>query len=261
MYSTDEGDSWSEPVIVSYPNTTNTQMSVGSDGQGGVMLVWRTISLDYPGIYYMWSTDQGKSWSPPKTIPGILARSWDSPFDVYDMATDSAGNIHLLAGCYIQVETATAQDASPSLCHLIWDGANWSPPIPVYDGEWYPEYPHLVISRGNQLHATWFVRDYLKDNARPSQVWYAHGQLNVPAETPVPLPTPTSTPTPLLPTPVPTATPTPFIDPALVNIPAQPESTASIYTENDDVLLLVQSLLPAMLIVALVIVGIRFWRR
>ncbi|MCP4363469.1 MAG: exo-alpha-sialidase, partial [Chloroflexi bacterium] len=66
MYSADGGYTWSTPSIISYPNLSNTQLTVGSNGLGGVILVWRTESKDYPGIFYMWSEDYGQSWSPPQ---------------------------------------------------------------------------------------------------------------------------------------------------------------------------------------------------
>ncbi len=77
-------------LVVSYPNNTNLQLTVGADGKGGIMLVWRTASSEFPGIYWMWSTDYGESWSSPQTLPEIVSRNIDNPFDVYDMATDSA---------------------------------------------------------------------------------------------------------------------------------------------------------------------------
>jgi hypothetical protein len=183
--SLDGGQTWREPVLVAEPHLTNAQLSAGSTGRGGVMLVWRTTSKEAPGMYYLWSLDWGATWSPPRAIPGILARPWDTPSDIYDLATDAAGHLHLLA---VGLPPQAPRLQPPRLYHLEWYGDAWSAPAPVYDGDWYPEYPHLVIDRGNQLHATWFVRADLSSERIAHQVWYAHGQaealpvtMNVPA--------------------------------------------------------------------------------
>jgi hypothetical protein len=272
MYSLDSGNTWSSPASVSYPNSTNAQLSVGADGQGGVMLVWRTISAQYPGIYYMWSKDYGTSWFPPQMLPDIVARRWETPFDVYDMATDSAGHIHLLVVGYLSTESVAPDidQGPPGLYHFEWDGKSWSLPSRVYEGGWYPEYPHMVIDRGNQLHTTWFIREDPWNTVPPYQIWYAHGQSQAPAETPVMGPTITPTHEPEVvvtpkstPTSVPTLppTPTPTLDPGLTQGSVPPGITESIYTETDDLVLLVKSLIPAALVIAVVVIGVRAWRR
>ncbi|HEY4690067.1 MAG TPA: sialidase family protein [Anaerolineae bacterium] len=201
VHSADGGITWSPPFTVTYPVTTNAQMTVGSDGQGGVMLMWRTTSQEYPGIYYLWSADQGQTWSAPQTLPRITAQSWTNQFDVYDMATDSAGHIHALVTGFV----AGRERAVPGLYHYEWDGERWSSPTPVYEdgaGVWYPHYPHLVIAQGNQLHATWFTRKgiWKAEVEAPHRIWYAHGQSQAPTiiTTPRPKPTiPAPTPTPV----------------------------------------------------------------
>ncbi len=265
MYSNDGGNTWSAPTIISYPNSTNAQLTVGGDGRGGVMLVWRTTSREYPHIYYMWSTDQGASWSPPQTIPNFFAINWAIPFDIYDMAADSAGHIHLLTTGYLAM--GQVGEKPPGLYHFEWDGNAWSAPSPIYEGGWYPEYPHLVIDRGNQLHVTWFVRQDLWQSTDYNQVWYAHGQSQAPAETPVvrptltPIPlTPTSTPT-LTPIPGPTTTPTPTLDLTIIEAPIPPEDIYAIYDKTYDVPLLLISLIPAILIVTVVVISVRIWRK
>jgi hypothetical protein len=190
--SPDGGATWSAPTVVTWPNATNTQLSVGADGRGGVMLVWRTSSVQYPGIYYAWSTDEGDSWSLPQAIPGVAARPGGVTFDVYDMAADSAGHLHLLAAAHLSAEEPQQRPgrAPPGLYHFEWDGSGWSAPTPVYEGGWYPVYPRLVIERGNQLHAAWFIRADPTEDRIPHQVWYRHGRAAAPEEPPVAPPPP-----------------------------------------------------------------------
>lgn len=264
IYSVDGGTTWSPPLMITYPESKNAQLTAGSDGEGGVMLVWRTGSPDYPGIYYMWSKDYGATWQQPKTFPNIISRRVSTPFDMYDMATDSAGHIHLLV-----VGHLTSNDGSvPGLYHFEWDGQTWSDPTALYEGDWAPEYPHIVVNRGNQLHATWFIRQDLFDPSEPHQIWYVHGQSSAPAVMPEIQPTATPTLTPAIlttrtPSPTPTSlpTPTPTLDPAVKELAVPEGATEAIYTDVDDIILLAQSLMPAAIIIIVVIVTLRIWQR
>ena len=162
-----------------------------------------------------------------------------------------AGHIHLLVTGQLSID----QDP-PGVYHLEWDGNNWSSPLSVYKGSWYPQYPHIVIDRGNQLHATWFIGDSPWEPTTPYQVWYAHGRSQSPAETPVPPPTSTPTPTATpLATATPTATPYPTLAPVGTALPD------GLYTESDDLMRLLVGLAPV-LILATAIFAVRFgWLR
>jgi hypothetical protein len=246
--SLDGGESWSSPTSFSYPEGTNAQLSVSSDGQGGVVVVWRATSR--PEIYYAWSSDNGASWSPPMVIPGIFARPWSTPFDMYDMATDSGGHVHLVV-----VGRLSPEEDRLGVYHLEWNGTSWSSPTAIYWGAGFPEYPKIVISEGNKLHVAWFVRETLWEGGK-CEVWYSSSQSASPAQTPVPPPTSTPTPTATpAATATPTATPYPTLAPGATALPD------GLYTESDDLLQLLVGLVPVLVLVV-AIFAIRFgWRR
>jgi len=246
-FSTDGGETWAPVASVSYPDSANAQLTVGSDGSGGVMLVWRTTSRDE--IFYQWSSDGGNSWAPPAVIPGIFARPWWTEFDMYDMATDSGGHIHLVV-----VGRLSPEEDRLGVYHLEWDGASWSPPTAIYWGAGFPEYPKIIISEGNKLHVAWFVRDDPEEGNR--EVWYSSSQSASPAQTPVPPPTSTPTPTATpLATATPTATPYPTLAPVGTALPD------GLYTESDELLRLLVGLAPVLILVTAILV-IRFvWLR
>ncbi len=258
MYSPDGGDTWSKPTEVTYPTADTAQLTVAGDGRGGVMLVWRTASSNL--IYYMWSTDYGNSWFPPGSIPGILAREWGNPFDAYDMAVDSNGHVHLLVVGDLSMERRQRGVAS-GVYHLEWDGRRWFEPQPVFEGAWYPSYPKLVISRGNQFDATWHLDEALWNSVKPSQIWYVHGQSNAPAVSPEPIPTLTPTPEPPTLTPVATLTPIPTFAPGVRQTPVPVGIAESIYTETDELALLIKSLIPATLVITIILISLRFFKR
>jgi hypothetical protein len=243
--SSDGGLSWTPAITISYPKTGTAQLTAGADGQGGVMLVWRTVLHD--DIFYQWSTDHGQSWSSPTAIPEVFARPWTTPFDLYDMATDSTGHIHLL----VVGRQSLERDAPLGVYHLVWNGQTWSDPIQVYPGPGFPEYPRLVINNGNHLHAAWFVRDDGLELGTGYEIWYSETHSAAPLGTPVPSPTPAATPL-VVPTitPVPSATPYPTIVPGSSGLPT------GLHTESDDVFRLAIALSPVVLVV-LIVMAIR----
>lgn len=238
-FSSDRGKMWSPVISVTYPDSMVAQLTVGCDGHGGVMLVWRSTSHDE--MFYQWSTDGGRSWGTPLVIPGVFARPWANPFDMYDMATDSAGHIHLVVvGRQVQDRVAPL-----GVYHLEWDGKAWFEAEKVYGGKGFPEYPRIIISQGNQLHVAWFVRESQWDSegAGPHQVWYSHGESPAPHQAVTLLPTLTPLPSTATPAPAPTTTPYPTIDPEDTGLPD------GLYTESDDVLRLAIALSPLILVI------------
>jgi hypothetical protein len=246
--SKDLGETWSDPVEVRYPDNNNSQLAIEGDGQGGVMMVWRTTSPSYPGVYYQWSNDYGQSWSQPATLPSFISRPMINYFDSFTMATDSAGHIHLLSTGYLVSGGERLGDA-PGLFHFEWDGMRWYSPTQVYNGGLIPEYPRLFIERGNRLHATWFVRYDAYADTIPHEVMYTWGLSGAPAlevaslenetnhaivnepdvfvnrveATALPLPTPTAEAIPVIP-------------------------ATSLFTENDEYLIFLISLVPVTLL-------------
>jgi hypothetical protein len=247
--SSDRGKTWSPVITVTYPVTGVAQMTAGSNGAGGVMLVWRLTSLDT--IYYQWSADGGLSWGNPAAIPDLYARPWVNPFDMYATATDSAGRIHLV----VVGRRVLERTAPLGVYHLEWNGQFWSGGERIYGGPGFPEYPRIVVSQGNQLHAAWFVREdqWSDKDTGPHQVWYSHSQSAAPQQVVTPVPTSTPVPPSPTPRPAPTITPYPTLSLADEGLPD------GLYTDNDDVLRLAIALSPvALLAFVLVVVRMRW---
>ncbi len=259
--SSDGGEIWSQratfysppsfPPIGGDEGGAPRQIVAGVGGRGEIMIAWRTASArtaageELP-IYYQTSSDDGLSWSEPTPIPDLLARALnDTPFDAYDMAVDSAGHIHLVV-----VGRADAVDAPLSVLHTEWDGNSWSSPTKIFSTTDLPERPVIATSRGNQLHAVWFVRGTEGRFAGEGnyELWYSRGQSAAPSvpapPSPTPLPTAALTPTPV---PRPSSTPYPTLAPGTGGLPT------GLYTESDEILQLAIALLPLILLILLVI--------
>lgn len=245
--STDRGQTWSLPTQLSPQNERARQPGLGLDGQGNLVAVWLDPATDL--IYYRVSSDRGRTWSASTLIPNTYG-GWDihpARLDHYVMERDSLGHLHL-----VLVGRTSREQHNLDLLHLVWDGQNWSNPdvIASFYGD-VPEWPEIAIANGNQLHVAWFIRPeaYIWSGGYASQIWYAQRTLDAPGTAPAPLPT-------LTPMPTPTSAPVitlPTTEP-LSNEAIQSEALGfygDITTENDEVFLILQSLIPALLFIGL----------
>jgi hypothetical protein len=108
---------------------------------------------------------QTGQWGKPQALPDV--KGVTRPYDVYDMATDSAGHVHM-----VMIGYANGSDAM-SVLHLEWNGARWLAPRVVASSPPYPEFPHIVIANGNHLHVSWFGGDKPTTDRTPIGIWYS----------------------------------------------------------------------------------------
>lgn len=204
---------WFEPTVWLPDAGIAQQPAIAVDGVGGsALMVWRTTTGT--AIYYQVSYDGGETWSAPEPVPGIAPRPVsDTPFDIYDLVTDSLGRVHLLAAGWVPSADASASPAV-GLYHTTWDGKTWGSPATIYhEPGTYPEWPQGAIQLGNRLHATWFVRSgadrYVSDEGQ-YKVLSAWRVIDTPPLTPAPRAVAALT---VTPQPVVTETPVPDVTP------------------------------------------------
>lgn len=285
--SYDGGKSWTAPREFTPPdNSTGNiatldiqggrDVTIGLDGKGRLVAAWLYLPEDV--IYYQVSGDDGQSWSQTQVIEGVWGRSGIqySALDDYAMATDSAGNLHLvLVGRTNNDKNLLDAQKALQLIHLVWNStsASWSAPevianYPVFGrlngvlaGD-YPEWPRLSIANGNQLHAVWFVRDAqnLFGDTSAYRIWYAQETLSAPAIPPVALPT--LPPQVNLPTSVSPTTPAVVQATPVPTFASQPTaSSPSASSESNILVILAKAIAPTIGILVLLTGGILLWRR
>jgi hypothetical protein len=257
--SYDNGQSWNRPVEFVIPDGRAKNITIGLDGMGKLVVAW--LALPENTIYYQVSSDQGRTWSDLQPLPGVRGgwAVYAARLDHYTMATDSMGNLHLVV-----VGRVEGDRGRLDLVHLTWDGFNWREPeiITSYIGD-APEWPRIAISGGNRLHVVWFIRDedHIFDSDQGDySVWYSMKTITAPAAEAGQFPTPTAVPI-VLPTPTVAApTPTP-VDPSIALDPVSPEQAMSVYGELDEMLVMSQALLPAVVLLLGLIALIRMKRK
>jgi hypothetical protein len=211
------------------------QLTIGLYRNTEPLVVYRGNVTD--ALYFQTSDDGGSTWSAASVIPGIRARDIHSTdHDDYSMASDGAGNVHLIAAGYLASDSA--EDSPLRLLHLVWNGTRWSNPEVVATSDEYPEiavvtsaegerlaifpeWPRAVIS-GDTLHVTWFTRnerDLFTSDHAAYQVWYSSRTLEGAAVAPLAQFTPVPTALPATPTPEPTVQPTATLSPAVIDAP------------------------------------------
>lgn len=255
--SQDGGNTWSSPLIVDYPDSRVVELTVGSNGEGQIVLLWR--STEQNDFYWRRSTNGGKTWTNPETIPGIYARRWGNPFDYYDSVTDSNGDIHF----FIIGRESPDEQATIGVYELVWDGEKWLPPTPVYSQEnFYPFYAKAEIYEGNRIHLVWYTMEGSEFAETQRLVWYSSRQLNTTRQPIEPWPTFTAVPTRTpLPTPIlpPTSTPFQITNDSPTNQTLSHLNTVAT-SENDDLAIIFLALFPVILII-MIIVALQVRRR
>lgn len=253
--SRDGGKTWSNAVEFSGPSGgfvggSGRFITIGEDGAGRLILVWLKLPDDVP--QYQISSDDGRTWSAPVSLPGVIG-TWnlaDSRLDTYSMATDSAGNVHLVLVGRLD-STATL----PSLLHMVWNGTAWSDPEVIYSQEGTtPVWPKIAVGLGNQLHVAWFTTNNAASDSESAdyRIWYSRSTAAAPAAAAAPYPTPTA---------LPIGTATPEITPTspVAAVDALPAEVAfeSLKTEVDDYAIVAISILPVLLLCALLLLMAR----
>ncbi len=263
--SYDNGATWTKAI--DFPLSEDEMaknITIGLDHDNHLVVAWWSLPLDW--IMYQTSADDGKTWSEPTPIPEVwgAASVYRSNLDDYSMASDSAGNLHLVA-----VGRIDKEQKDLNIVDLVWDGTEWAKPdvIATYQGD-VPEWPRITVNKGNQLDVVWFVRDeahiWQSDKGR-YRVWYSKG---LGSSSPIfakalPSLTPTLEATEVL-------TPTSTVDPLTGEIMTTPEPTINLadktppvhvpVSETDYIPLLAKALLPSVLFLAGIVV-VAFIRR
>lgn len=171
--SSDHGITWSAPTMFVAPHDAPQRPAAAYDGQS-LVVIWGLLKSK--DVFYQRSSDGGRSWSAPQTIPEVRSRALENDLDTYHMAADQRGHVHaVLVGRRVQDPPDTS-----SVLHVEWNGSEWAAPQVIFtsDGD-VPEWPRIAVAADGTLHVVWYVRDAAhvwQSNGGRYRVWHAQHQ-------------------------------------------------------------------------------------
>jgi hypothetical protein len=164
---------WRPPIILAEAGSgygTNTPAIIENNGE-----VFAFYNLN--GIMMRRSMDDGISWSKPT---GIFSRHVGVNGSL-SLVVDSNGELHLFFG-----QRITGNPDIHGMWHSVWERDKWSEPEAIVSGPavadqegdkaFDPFEAHAVVSQGNVLLVTWRSDPGLKGNG----VWYSYKGLEAP---------------------------------------------------------------------------------
>jgi hypothetical protein len=147
--STDGGETWDAQVMYQSLKDESTVGWIGVAVRNGneIHLAWNRGIGSQRGRYHTWSPDSGETWREPESfLPEFVSGQTQWPL----MATDSAGNLHLVTVAGGPPEPQGTSDSTRPR-HSYWNGNNWSEmyTFPESTGDLNVAF---AIGLGNQLH-------------------------------------------------------------------------------------------------------------
>jgi hypothetical protein len=109
--SVDNGDTWSDPVLV--VNGPVTWSRILGFGDNVIHIVWQEFRSGRPVIRHQFSQDSGVSWSPIATIS-----NFENALGHPSITIDPVGQLHI-----IQILNEIGDELD--LKHWVWDGERW----------------------------------------------------------------------------------------------------------------------------------------
>jgi hypothetical protein len=236
MKTTDDGQSWSEPVTLysteaSQPSDIGARVAV--DGRGRLHVAITTRTQEYglaSELGYVQSSDGGQTWSQYQLISDVATSfqglstlavytfgddevhlTWHDPRRLHQWSYDGGqtwqGPVQMIElGAAFGGPNALAKD-SAGVLHMVtatgdgvftasFDGQQWGIPERIDSRPIDPHGQELVVCQGNQLHVAYY------DRTGNGSVWYSTRRINTPHLDRQPIPPPVAPPSPQLITPI-----------------------------------------------------------
>jgi len=139
FYGRWDGDSWSEPVLISDGNNYANRPSLATTRAGEMHFVWISSTGGRYDIYHRYW--DGEAWS---SATRVSEGGWN--VEHYVLGVDKEGHLHLAWHEF-------HGPANSEVYHSWWDGKAWSKPINVSHDEETSKDPLLLIN--DIVHLVW----------------------------------------------------------------------------------------------------------
>jgi hypothetical protein len=159
FYSHWDGDSWSEPVLISDGGNYANRPSLATTQAGEMHFVWLSNAGGRYDLYHRYW--DGATWS---IVTRVSEGSWN--VDNYTLSVDQEGHLHLAWHEF-------HGPANAEIYHSWWDGNAWAKPINVSHDEDTSQHPILLMN--DTVHLVWLQpggrEGTIKHSQRASGGW------------------------------------------------------------------------------------------
>ena len=152
FFSKWDGAAWSDPAFITNDNVPDGLTAIAADRSGNAMAVWvRDLDGDVltRADSELWfATWDGNSWSTPAALTSDAATDYS-----VDVAFDQNGNA---IAVWLRDEDADINTIDDTeIYYAEWNGANWSPPMPVTANNEKERSPSIAFASDGTAILTW----------------------------------------------------------------------------------------------------------
>ena len=141
FYSHWDGDSWSEPVLISNGSKYANRPSLAATQTGGIHFVWLSNAGGRYDVYHRYW--DGATWSTATRVNGG-SRSVEH----YTLGVDKRGQLHL---AWYEFHGP----ANSEVYHSWWNGNTWAQPVNVSHDDEASEAPLFLVGEDETVHLVW----------------------------------------------------------------------------------------------------------
>jgi len=141
FYSWWDGDSWSEPVLVSNGGQYANRPSLATTEAGGIHFVWMSNAGGQYDLYHRYW--DGATWSTATRVSGGSRK-----VEHYTLGVDKRGQLHL---AWYEFHGP----ANSEVYHSWWNGNTWAQPVNVSHDDEASEAPLFLVGENETVHLVW----------------------------------------------------------------------------------------------------------
>jgi hypothetical protein len=160
FYSWWDGDSWSEPILISDGGQYANRPSLATTEAGGIHFVWLSNAGGQYDVYHRYW--DGATWSTAVRVNGGGRK-----VEYYTLGVDKRGQLHL---AWYEFHGP----ANSEVYHSWWNGDTWAQPVNVSHDEEASEAPLFLVGESETVHLVWLQPAGREGTIKHSQ-WDGNG--------------------------------------------------------------------------------------
>jgi hypothetical protein len=145
---------WTTPVVLTSPASLNGSPDILIDASNRIVIAYAVTLNEARGIYFVHSSDQGKTWSLPIRVFDAVSANWDA-VDEPKLALTSDGHLHVLFTRFSVLGGRKSEGLYYS--RSTNGGTTWS--VPEAISEQNVLWSEIIGDDQQRAHRLWQVKD------------------------------------------------------------------------------------------------------